>query len=154
MSSSGSLSDLLQNIPSVQVDVEGNVSLRGNENVQILINGKQSTMMNARTRAEVLQQLPAGDIERIEIITNPSAQYKPDGVSGILNIVMKKQRKVGVNGNIMANIGNEGRYNATTSMNYNTGKINLYGSYRITSYNVCYTKLLRRKDDGIVECTL
>lgn len=55
-----------------------------------------------RTRAEVLQQLPAGDIERIEIITNPSAQYKPDGVSGILNIVMKKQRKVGVNGNIMA----------------------------------------------------
>ncbi|SKB74384.1 Outer membrane receptor proteins, mostly Fe transport [Macellibacteroides fermentans] len=131
MSSSGSLSDLLQNIPSVQVDVEGNVSLRGNENVQILINGKQSTMMNARTRAEVLQQLPAGDIERIEIITNPSAQYKPDGVSGILNIVMKKQRKVGVNGNVMANIGNEGRYNVTTSINYNTGKINLYGSYGI-----------------------
>lgn len=131
MSASGSASDLMQNIPSIQVDVEGNVSLRGNENVEILINGKPSTMMNARTRADILQQLPANDIERVEVITNPSAQYKPDGVSGIINIVLKKQRTVGVNGNIIANIGSGGRSNATTSLNYNTGNVNLFASYGI-----------------------
>lgn len=131
MSASGSASDLMQNIPSVQVDVDGNVSLRGNSNVQIIINGKPSSMMNARNRADVLQQLPASDIERVEIITNPSAQYKPDGVSGIINIVMKKQRKVGFNGHLTANSGNENRYNSTVSLNYNTGKVNLFGSYGI-----------------------
>lgn len=131
MSASGSASDLMQNIPSVQVDVEGNVSLRGNENVEILINGKPSTMMSARTRADVLQQLPANDIERVEVITNPSAQYKPDGVSGIINIVMKKQRTVGVNGNIIANVGSGGRTNASTSVNYNTGRVNLFANYGI-----------------------
>lgn len=109
MSASGSISDLMQNIPSVQVDVEGNVSLRGNGNVEILINGKPSTLMNARTRADVLQQLPANEVERIEVITNPSAQYKPDGVSGIINIVMNKQKKTGMNGSVIANIGTQGR---------------------------------------------
>ncbi|WP_041579495.1 TonB-dependent receptor domain-containing protein [Bacteroides helcogenes] len=131
MSASGSASDLMQNIPSVQVDVEGNISLRGNENVEILINGKPSTLMNARTRADVLQQLPANDIERVEIITNPSAQYKPDGVSGIINIVMKKQRTAGFNGNATANIGSQGRANAGTSLNYNTGRVNLFATYGI-----------------------
>lgn len=131
MSSSGSASDLMQNIPSVQVDVEGNVSLRGNENVQILINGKPSTLMNARTRADVLQQLPASNIERIEVITNPSAQYKPDGVSGIINIVMKKQQKKGINGSVTANVGLDGRYNTSASVNYNIGKVNLFANYGI-----------------------
>ncbi|MDD3227699.1 MAG: TonB-dependent receptor [Oscillospiraceae bacterium] len=131
MSASGSMSDLMQNIPSVQVDMEGNVSLRGNENVEILINGKPSTLMNARTRADVLQQLPASDIERVEVITNPSAQYKPDGVSGIINIVMKKQRKAGFNGTLSANTGSQGRNNATASINYNTGRLNLFTNYSI-----------------------
>lgn len=131
MSASGSLADLMQNIPSVQVDVDGSISLRGNENVEILINGKPSTMMNARTRADVLQQLPANDIERIEVITNPSAQYKPDGVNGIINIIMKKQHKTGLNGSVSANVGSQGRYNATATLNYSTGKVNLFASYGI-----------------------
>lgn len=131
MSASGSASDMMQNIPSVQIDMEGNVSLRGSDNVQILVNGKPSVQMNARSRAEVLQQLPASDIERIEIITNPSAEYKPDGASGIINIVMKKQHKAGFNGNLTANTGNENRYNASVALNYSTGKVNIFGSYGI-----------------------
>lgn len=131
LSTSGSLADLMQNIPSVQVDVDGTISLRGNENVEILIDGKPSTMMSARTRADVLQQLPANDIERIEVITNPSAQYKPDGVSGIINIVMKKHHKAGLNGTVSANAGTQGRYNTTGTVNYGTGKVNLFASYGI-----------------------
>ncbi|GHT14145.1 TonB-dependent receptor [Bacteroidia bacterium] len=131
MSASGSVSDLMQNIPSVQVDVDGGVSLRGSENVQILINGKPSSMMGTASRASVLQQIPANSIERIEIITNPSAKYKPDGTSGIINIVMKKERKMGVNGTISANAGNADRYNSTLSLNYNPGKINLFAGYGI-----------------------
>ena len=88
MSTTGLVSDLMRNIPSVQVDVEGNVSLRGSESVNILIDGKPSTLMNTRTRADALRQIPASEIERIEVITNPSAQYKPDGVSGIINLVI------------------------------------------------------------------
>ncbi|GHU80695.1 hypothetical protein FACS1894145_7320 [Bacteroidia bacterium] len=91
MSVSGSASDLMQNIPSVQVDIDGNVSLRGSENVQILINGKSSTLMGA-SRATILQQIPANTIDRIEIITNPSARYKPDGTAGIINIILKKEK--------------------------------------------------------------
>ncbi|MDB5230599.1 MAG: TonB-dependent receptor, partial [Chitinophagaceae bacterium] len=89
MSKSGSVSDILKNIPSVEVDIEGQVSLRGSADVMILINGKPSPLMG-KTRAEVLQQLPANSIERIEVITNPSARYRPDGTSGIINIVLKK----------------------------------------------------------------
>jgi len=130
-STSGSVSDLMRNIPSVQVDVEGNVSLRGSENVTILIDGKPSTLMNARTRADALRQIPASEIERIEVITNPSAQYKPDGVSGIINIVRKKQRTAGLNGSLSANVGTRERRNATASLNYNVGRVNLFASYGI-----------------------
>lgn len=129
MSSSGSASELMQNIPSVEVDMEGTVSLRGNENVTILINGKPSAMMNTKTRGDALQQLSANSIERIEIITNPSAQYKPDGVSGIINIIMKKESKKGLNGTLAANIGSKSRTNAGVNLNYHTGHINLFGGY-------------------------
>ena len=98
MSAAGLVSDLMRNIPSVQVDVEGNVSLRGSEGVSILIDGKPSVLMSARTRADALRQIPAGEVERIEVITNPSAQYKPDGVSGIINLVMKSDRRRGWSG--------------------------------------------------------
>lgn len=131
MSTSGSVSDLMRNIPSVQVDVEGNVSLRGSENVSILIDGKPSTLMNARTRADALRQIPASEIERIEVITNPSAQYKPDGVSGIINLVMKKEKQKGWSGNVAANVGTGGRRNATLSIAYNTGDVTLSASYGI-----------------------
>ena len=131
MSSSGSASDLMQNIPSVQMDVEGNISMRGSENVQILINGRTSSLLKGASRAAVLQQIPANTIERIEVITNPSARYKPDGTSGIINIVLKKEKRAGVNGTWAANAGNNNRYNSTLTMNYNPAKINFFGSYGI-----------------------
>ena len=128
MSKSGSVSDLMQNIPSVQVDVDGNVSLRGSENVTILVNGKTSTMMNLN-RAAALQQLPASSIDKIEIITNPSTKYKPDGTSGIINIVLKKNKGLGLNGNLTSNIGTDDRYNYNMMANYNPDKLNIFGSF-------------------------
>ncbi len=132
MSSSGSVSDLLQNIPSVQVDVDGTISLRGNENVQVLINGKPSvTMKNSTNRGSVLQQIPANSIERIEVITNPSAQFKPDGTSGIINIILKKEHNKGYSGTLISNAGNDDRYNAALSLGYNNPKVNITGNYGI-----------------------
>ncbi|HEX6180402.1 MAG TPA: TonB-dependent receptor [Chitinophagaceae bacterium] len=128
MNKTGTAADLLKNIPSVEVDIDGVVSLRGSSDVMILINGKPTPLMG-RSRAEVLQQLPAGSIERIEIITNPSARYRPDGTSGIINIVLKKNAKQGFNGTVTANAGNRDRYNGNLSLNYNPGKINFFASY-------------------------
>ena len=130
MSKTGSVSELLQNVPSVQVDIDGNVSLRGSDNVMFLINGKPSTLMG-NNRAAVLQQMPASSIEKIEVITNPSAKYKPDGTSGIINIVLKKDKNLGLNGQAAINAGNDNRYNGNFSVNYNPGKLNLFGSYSI-----------------------
>ncbi|MCX6150590.1 MAG: TonB-dependent receptor [Ignavibacteriales bacterium] len=130
LSKTGTVSELLQNIPSVQVDIDGNVSLRGSSNVLILINGKTSPLMG-KTRADVLQQMPANTIERIEVITNPSAKYKPDGTSGIINLVLKKETGTGLNGNITASIGNQKRYNGNTALNYKPGKVNYFGSLSI-----------------------
>lgn len=130
MSKTGSVSELLQNVPSVQVDIDGNVSLRGSDNVMFLINGKPSSLMGTN-RAAVLQQMPASSIEKIEVITNPSAKYKPDGTSGIINIVLKKDKSLGLNGQASVNAGNDNRYNGNFSINYNPGKLNLFGSYRI-----------------------
>jgi len=130
MSKSGSTSELLQSIPSVEVDIDGNVSLRGSSNVLILINGKSSPLM-AKSSATVLQQMPASTIERIELITNPSAKYKPDGTSGIINIVLKKSVGLGTNGSIAANIGNNNRYNGNVRLNYNPGDLNVFGSYSL-----------------------
>ncbi len=127
MSKTGSASDLLQNIPSVQVDIDGNVSLRGSSNVMILINGKANPLMD-KTRADALQQMPANSIERIEVITNPSAKYKPDGSAGIINIVLKKETATGLNGNIGANAGIKERYNGNVSLNYKPNGVNYFGS--------------------------
>lgn len=129
MASSGSASDLMQNIPSVEVDMDGAVSLRGNDNVTILINGKPSAMMSTKTRSDALNQLPANSIERIEVITNPSAEYKPDGVSGIINIVLKKDAKAGLNGSLSGNVGSSGRNNVGLNMNYKLKGVNFFGGY-------------------------
>jgi outer membrane receptor protein involved in Fe transport len=134
MAQSGNASDLLKNIPSVEVDIEGQVSLRGSTDVMILINGRPSPLMG-KTRAEALQQLPANSIERIEVITNPSARYKPDGTSGIINIVLKKNAKAGWNGAVIVNAGNKNRYNSNISLNYKPGKLNLYTTYSIRKDN-------------------
>jgi len=148
LSSTGSASDLLQNIPSVQVDIDGNVSLRGSANVLILINGKTSPLMG-KTRAEVLQQMPASSIDKIEVITNPSAKYKPDGTAGIINIVLKKETGEELNGTITGNIGNEGRYNGNISLNYKTGDVNLFGRYSLRKdYRNGYSYVNRTQFDS------
>ena len=149
MSKSGSVSDLMQNIPSVQVDIDGNVSLRGSENVTILIDGKPSAMLKVN-RAAVLQQMSANNIEKIEIITNPSAKYKPDGTSGIINIVLKKDRNLGFNGNVTANVGNLNRWNFNTMLNYNPGKLNLYGSLGMRQDNRSRINDIRTKTYDLI----
>ncbi len=128
-SASGAVSDLLQNVPSVQVDIEGNVSLRGNDNVQVLINGKPSVLMRSANRGTVLQQLPASSIERIEVITNPSAQFKPDGTSGIINLIIKKERTEGFSGSLVGNMGNTGRHNAGVSLGWNSPVFGVTANY-------------------------
>jgi outer membrane receptor protein involved in Fe transport len=128
MAQSGSVSDILKNIPSVEVDIEGNVSLRGSGDVMILINGRPSPLMG-RNKAEVLQQIPANTIERIEVITNPSARFRPDGTSGIINIVLKRNMKTGLNGTIIGNIGNRERGNGSINMNLRKGKLNSFINY-------------------------
>lgn len=128
LSKTGTVSDLLQNIPSVQVDVEGVVSLRGSSNVQILIDGKPSPMMSSGS-SDLLQQIPANSVDKIEVITNPSAKYKPDGTSGMINIVLKRDANVGLNGNFGGSIGNSSRYNFNASGNYQINGFNIFGSY-------------------------
>ncbi len=125
MAQTGTVTDVLQNIPAVTVDMDGNVSLRGSGNVTILINGRPSAMAGTAS----LEQMPASLIERIEVITNPSAKYRPDGTAGIINIVLKKNRKAGFNGSLGGNIGNNDRYTTSLQLNLNTGKFNIYGSY-------------------------
>jgi len=125
---SGTASEILENIPSVQVDIDGNVSLRGSSDVMILINGKKSPLMG-KNRADVLQQLPAGSIDKIEVITNPSARYTPEGTSGIINIVMKKGAGPGMNGDLTGHLGTSGRHNENLGLGYATETLNLFGNY-------------------------
>jgi len=134
MSKTGSASDLLQKVPSVQVDIDGNVSLRGSSSVLIMLNGKTSALMD-KSSAVVLQQMPASSIERIEVITNPSAKYNPEGTAGIINIVMKKNTGLGFNGDLTANVGTGGRYNGNVKLNYNPGTFNLHTSYALRQDN-------------------
>ena len=133
-SQSGSAEDILQNIPSVSVDVNGAITLRGTANVSVFVNGRPSLLMR-RNSAAALQQMPAAGIERIEVITNPSAKYKPDGVGGIINIVLKKESRRGLNGSVIANAGNLGRYNTNATLNYHPGKLNLFGSIGLRRTN-------------------
>lgn len=144
MAQSGTASDVLKNVPSVEVDIEGNVSLRGSGDVMILINGRSSPLLGKLNKAEVLQQFPANTIERIEVITNPSARYKPDGTSGIINIVLKKTVKGGWNGSVTANAGNRDRYNASATLNYKPGKLNIFGNYGIRQDNRLRTIITSR----------
>lgn len=124
-SEGGSALELMESIPSVQVDMEGNVSLRGSQNVTILVDGKPSTYTS-------IEEIPAGIIESIEVITNPSARYDPDGLSGIINIVLKKKRDPGYHAMVMLNAGTGDKYNGTLNVNYREDKINVFTniSYR------------------------
>lgn len=145
MAQSGTAGDVLRNIPSVEVDLDGNVSLRGAGDVIILINGRPSPLFGKMNKAEVLQQFPANTIERIEVITNPSARYKPDGTSGIINIILKKNGKKLWNGSVTANAGNRNRYNASTTLSYNPGKFNIFGNFGFRKDNRNRTNTVSRQ---------
>ncbi|MHA7112418.1 TonB-dependent receptor domain-containing protein [Sunxiuqinia elliptica] len=118
----GTAVDVLENTPSVEVDIEGNVSLRGSSSFTVLIDGKPSVLEGS----DALRQLPASVIENIEIITNPSAKYDPDGMAGIINIVMKKNVLSGFNGIINAMVGTRDKYRTDLTLNYKTKKSNLF----------------------------
>lgn len=116
-----SASELLESIPSVEVDQDGEVSLRGNSSVTVWINGKESGL-TADNRAQILEQIPAETIDRIEVITNPSAKYSPEGTAGIINIVLKKNRKAGYYGSAEISGNSRGGANAGANININSGK--------------------------------
>lgn len=121
----GSASDVLDNVPSVDVDIEGNVSLRGNENVRILIDGKPSALVGL-SGTDALRQLPADAIERVEVITSPSARYDAEGTAGILNIVLRKGTATGLNGSVNSTLGDPTQYRIASTMNFRAKKINLF----------------------------
>ena len=127
-SASGTASDALNKVPSVNVDPNGGVTLRGNSNVQVLIDGKPSAMMQGDNRAATLQSMSSGDIDSVEVMTNPGAQYGSEGTGGIINLVMKRNRRPGTTGAIIANVGSEGRYNGSYSGAHNSGKMTLSGA--------------------------
>ncbi|MEM6686781.1 MAG: outer membrane beta-barrel protein [Bacteroidota bacterium] len=122
------VADIMNNLPSVNVDQQtGAISLRGNQNVRVMVDGKLSTIPTA----QLLRQLPSNSIKKIELITNPSAKYNPEGMSGIINIVLRKNVNIGFNGN--ANIGvtreREAKFNSSLDLNYRNGKFNIFTTY-------------------------
>ncbi|QYS85581.1 TonB-dependent receptor [Flavobacterium oreochromis] len=122
--------ELMNNIPTVSVDIQNNtVSLRGNENVKIFIDGKPSNL----SAAQVLQQIPSTAIKQVELITNPSAKYNPEGMSGIINIVLNKNSNLGFNGNISTgiNFGITPKFNGSIDLNYRANKFNFYTNYSL-----------------------
>ncbi len=120
----GSVTDVLSNVPSVSVDVEGNISLRGNESVRILINGKPSALSGLSP--EALQQLPSDAIEKVEVITNPSARYDAEGTAGILNIILKQGKTAGLNGSINLYAGHPETYGGSASLNLRRDRFNIF----------------------------
>jgi outer membrane receptor protein involved in Fe transport len=128
LNASGSAEDVMRTIPTVEVDVEGNVSLRGSQNVTILIDGKPSNL------AEILDQLPAESIERVELITNPSARFDAEGTAGIINIVLKKQKLIGYHGQLSAGAANGDKYNASANLNYRRDKLNFFTNYNYRQF--------------------
>ena len=126
----GSANDILMNIPSVSVDPEGTVKLRGSDNVRILIDGKPSGLVSFKGGSG-LQQLQASMIERVEVITNPSARYEAEGMAGIINIVLKKERKEGFNGSFEVITGHPINYGGAANLNYRHRKINFFINYAI-----------------------
>ncbi|NEX91750.1 TonB-dependent receptor [Caulobacter sp. 17J65-9] len=123
----GSIGDALRNVPSVEVDVQGNISLRGDANVTILVDGRPSGMFKGDGKADALQQMPADQIDRVEVMTNPSAAFSPEGTAGVINLVTKKGKKSGRSGSVRANVGTDGRYNGGVSGSVMSGKLGLSG---------------------------
>ncbi|NOZ46432.1 MAG: TonB-dependent receptor [Chlorobi bacterium] len=119
----GTAVEVLENVPSVETDIDGNVSLRGSSDFLVLIDGKPSIFEGS----DALQQIPSSTIDKIEIITNPSAKYDPDGVSGIINVITKKNVLKGLNGLVNISVGTRDKYSGDATLSYKTKKINIFG---------------------------
>lgn len=130
----GNAQDVLENVPSVTVDEEGNVGLRGSNNVRILINGKPSGLVGVDPAA-AMEQIPASLIERVEVITNPSARYDAEGEVGIINIVLKKEQRKGFNGSLEVKTGIPDHHGLTAVLNYRSKKVNYFASYSTSLRN-------------------
>ena len=148
-SAGATASELLNNVQSVSVDSQtGNISLRGNENVRVLVDGKP-TNINA---ADLLKQIPSTSIKSVELITNPSAKYNPEGMSGIINIVLHKNANLGFNGSVNTGltIGENNRFNGSLDMNLKTGKVNFFANYGLNDgKNENYGKVTRTDNNNI-----
>ncbi len=120
-------SEIMNNIPSVNVDQDGKISLRGNENVRVLVDGRPSNI----EASQLLKQIPSTSIKKIELITNPSAKYNPEGMSGIINIVLHKNANDGFNASINTGLtfAKTPKINSSTNLNYKTGKVNFFATY-------------------------
>ncbi len=123
ISKGGNLQDVLTNVPSVSVDTDGTVSMRGNSNVRFLINGKPSSLLGIDDNSNALQSIPADQIERIEVITNPSCKFEASGTAGILNIILKKNKGKGFNGTVTGSLGYLPRTNLNTNLSWRKGNL-------------------------------
>ncbi|WP_277227274.1 TonB-dependent receptor [Hymenobacter sp. YC55] len=142
----GTAVNVLQNVPSVAVSPDGTVSMRGSSNITILIDGKPT---NTATGGNRLEQIPASSIEKVEVVTNPSARYDAAGGGGVINIILKKQKKDGWNGQATLNLGTRDKYNTSLSLNRRAGKINWFGSYDFRDDR--YRSLMNSKQTTILE---
>lgn len=124
----GTAIDVLETIPSVQVDEEGNISMRGSGNIVVLINGRPSSISGDDTES-ILAQFPANSIKSIEIITNPSSRYDAAGVGGIINIILKENERRGLNGQVEVSAGTRNKYTAGINLNYGLPKVNFFLNY-------------------------
>ncbi len=127
----GTAEEILENIPSIDLDIEGNISLRGSQSVRILIDGKPASMMGF-DGPNAFKQLQGSEIDKVEIITNPSSRYSAEGSSGILNIILKKERLKGLNGSININTGYPLQNGLSTNFNYRKNKISVFGSINLS----------------------
>ena len=132
--SGGSAVDILNQIPSVNVDIDGNLSLRGSEGVTVLVDGRPSGITGG-SRQAILESIPASSIERIEVITNPNAKYDADGQAGIINVVLKKNKTLGLTGSVTLGAGTRGKYNAAANLNYRNKRFNLFANYSFRRNN-------------------
>lgn len=124
-------SDIMGNIPTLTMDQDGNIAMRGNSNVRILVDGKPTNI----PAAQLLKQIPSTSIKSIELITNPSAKYNPEGMSGIINIILHKNSNLGFNGNLNTGVtfAENTRYNGSLDLNYRTGKVNFFGNFGVNA---------------------
>ena len=144
ISQSGSAVDALQQLPNVTMDENGNMQLRGSEGILILINGKPTGITGANLQT-ILNQIPANTIEKIEVITNPSSKYDAEGANGIINIILKRNKNVGINGNVNAQAGTRDKYNLGAGLSYNKGKIGLSATYGLRRNQMWWEGYLHRQ---------